>query len=110
MTRHEVIMHAIAKKITWIQTAQICGVTDRQMRRLMRSVERRGYDAVVDHRARTPRRQRIPLATLAQVCALTRERYPRLQRPALLGEAGARAQPEDLLHVDEVDVAGGGLG
>lgn len=76
MTKREVIMRAIAQEITWIQAAHICGVTPRQMRRLKREVERRGYDAVVDHRGRTPRRQRIPLATLEQVCALKRERYP----------------------------------
>ena len=76
MTKREVIMRAIAHEITWIQAAHICGVTPRQMRRLKREVERRGYEAVVDHRGRTPRRQRIPLATLEQVCALKRERYP----------------------------------
>lgn len=76
MTKREVIMRAIAKEITWLQAAHICGMTDRQMRRLKREFERRGYEAVVDHRGRTARRQRIPLATLEQVCALKRERYP----------------------------------
>jgi len=76
MTKHEVLMRAIAKEITWIQAAQICGMSDRQMRRLKREFERRGYEAVVDHRGRTPRRQRIPLATLDRICALKRERYP----------------------------------
>ena len=75
MTKNEVIMRAIAKEITWIQAAHICGVSDRQMRRVKRAFERRGYDGVVDHRGRTPRRQRIPLATLEQVCALKRDRY-----------------------------------
>ena len=75
MTKNEVIMRAIAKEITWIQAAHICGISDRQMRRVKRVFERRGYDGVVDHRGRTPRRQRIPLATLEQVCALKRERY-----------------------------------
>ncbi len=64
MTKHEVLMRAIAKQITWIQAAQICGMSDRQMRRLKREFERRGYEAVVDHRGRSARRQRIPLATL----------------------------------------------
>src|SRR5262245_1537161 len=76
MTKHEVLMRAIAKQITWIQAAQICGMSDRQMRRLKREFERRGYEAVVDHRGRTARRQRIPLATLERACALKRERYP----------------------------------
>jgi len=76
MTKREVIMRAIAREITWIQAAQICGVSDRQMRRLKQAVERRGFDAVVDHRGGTPRRQRIAVATLEQVCVLKRERYP----------------------------------
>jgi len=36
MTRSEVIVRAIAKEITWIQAAWICGITDRHMRRLKR--------------------------------------------------------------------------
>ena len=76
MTKHQVLMRAIAKEITWIQAAQICGMSDRQMRRLKREFERRGYEAVLDHRGRAARRQRIPLATLERVCALKRERYP----------------------------------
>ncbi len=75
MTRREVIMRAIAKEITWIQAAQICGITARQMRRIKRAIERGGVEAVVDQRGRTLRRQRIPLAVLEQVCTLKRERY-----------------------------------
>jgi hypothetical protein len=76
MTRREVIMRAIAKEISWIQAAHICGITPRQMRRLKRQLDRGGFEAVVDHRGRTPRRQRIAVATLEQVCTLKRERYP----------------------------------
>jgi hypothetical protein len=75
MTRREVIMRAIAKEITWIQAAHICGITPRQMRRLKRTLEQRGFEAVVDHRGRIPRRRRIPVATLEQLCTLKRERY-----------------------------------
>jgi hypothetical protein len=76
MTRREVIMRAIAREITWVQAADICGVSARQMRRLKREVERRGFDAVIDQRGRTPRRQRIALATLEEICRLKREEYP----------------------------------
>jgi len=34
MTRNEVIVRAIAGKLTWIQAADICRVSARQMRRL----------------------------------------------------------------------------
>jgi hypothetical protein len=36
MTRNEVIMRAIAGKLTWIQAADICGITARQMRQMRR--------------------------------------------------------------------------
>lgn len=76
MTRREVIMRAIAREITWVQAADICGMSARQMRRLKREVERRGFDAVLDQRGRTPRRRRIAVATLEQICRLKREEYP----------------------------------
>jgi len=34
VTRKEVIVRAIAKELTWIQAADVCGITARQMRRL----------------------------------------------------------------------------
>jgi hypothetical protein len=76
MTKREVIMRAIAREITWLQAADICGVSARQMRRLEREVERRGDEAVVDQRGRTPRRRRIAVTTLEPICVLKREQYP----------------------------------
>lgn len=43
MTRNEVIVRAIAGKLTWIQAAQICGITDRQMRRLNSPLKNAGF-------------------------------------------------------------------
>jgi transposase len=76
MTRNEVMVRAIAKEITWIQAAQICGLTERQMRRLKRRFEERGYDGLVDQRAGIPRRKRIAPEVIEQLCTLKRERYP----------------------------------
>ena len=75
MTRNEVIMHAIAGKLTWIQAADICGVTARQMRRMKRRYEAHGYDGLVDGRGGKPRRKRIAVKTLEELCRLKRERY-----------------------------------
>ena len=75
VTRKEVMVRAIAKELTWIQAAEICGITARQMRRLKRSYERWGYDGLVDGRGGRTRRKRIPLATLEQLCQLRREKY-----------------------------------
>jgi len=75
MTRNEVMMRAIAGKLTWIQAADICGITARQMRRMKRRYEAHGYDGLVDGRGGTPRRKRIAVKTLEQLCRLKRERY-----------------------------------
>jgi hypothetical protein len=75
MTRKEVIVRAIAKQITWIQAAWICGITDRHMRRLKQRYERWGYDGLVDQRGGRPRRKRIALETIERLCALKRQRY-----------------------------------
>jgi hypothetical protein len=75
MTRNEVIVRAIAKEITWIQAAWICGITDRHMRRLKEGYLERGFDGLVDHRGGRSRRKRIALETIEQVCTLKRERY-----------------------------------
>jgi hypothetical protein len=75
MTRNEVIMHAIAGKLTWIQAAEICRITARQMRRMKLRYEARGYDGLVDGRGGKPRRTRIAVKTLEELCRLKRERY-----------------------------------
>ena len=44
--------------------------------RLKQRWERHGYDGLVDYRGGKPRRTRIALATIEQVCTLKRQRYP----------------------------------
>lgn len=75
MMRSEVIVRAIAGDLKWYQAAQICGVTDRQMRRLKRRWEEYGYDGLVDGRSGRPRRRRIPMQTIEKLCELRREHY-----------------------------------
>ena len=75
MTRNEVIVRAIAGELTWIQAAQICGITARHMRRLKERFERRGYDGLVDGRGGRPRRKRIEMKTIEKLCQLKREQY-----------------------------------
>ena len=75
MTRNEVMMHAVAGKLTWLQAADICRITARQMRRMKRRYEAHGYDGLVDGRGGKPRRTRIALQTLEELCRLKREEY-----------------------------------
>jgi len=55
MTRREVI----TKQLSWVQAAEILGISARHMRRLRRKVERWGMSAVMDQRGGRPRRKRI---------------------------------------------------
>jgi len=75
MTRAQVIMKAIQGEITWIQAAQIAGISARQMRRLKTRYEEFGFDGIRDCRGGKPRRKRIPIRTIKRICRLKRESY-----------------------------------
>lgn len=75
MTRKEVIVRAIDGQLTWLQAADILGITPRHLRRLKQAWERRGDDGLQDQRGRTARRRRIPVRVIARLCRLRRERY-----------------------------------
>ena len=75
MKIQEVILRAIAKKITWWQAAEIIGITDRQMRRWHWRYKEYGYDGLLDRRLGKPSPKRVPLAVVEQVFALYREKY-----------------------------------
>jgi len=75
MKLQEVILRAMAKKITWWQAAEIIGISDRQMRRWRERYEEFGYDGLFDRRRGKPSPKRVPLATVEQVLGLYREKY-----------------------------------
>jgi len=75
MKVQEVILRAMAKKITWWQAAEIIGISDRQMRRWRQRYEDFGYDGLFDRRRGKPSPKRVPLATVEQVLGLYREKY-----------------------------------
>jgi hypothetical protein len=62
MKIQEVILRALAKKISWWQAAEIIGVTDRQMRRWHWRYQEYGYDGLLDRRLGKPSPKRVPLA------------------------------------------------
>jgi hypothetical protein len=74
MTRMEVIQKAMEGRITWIQAAEICRMTARNMRRL-----RSRYDGSVaslrDGRAGKFQPASVPEKTVAEICRLKREIY-----------------------------------
>jgi len=75
MKVQEVILRAMAKKITWLQAAHIARMSDRQMRRLRWRYENYGYDGLLDRRRGLPSERRVPLALAEQVLGLYREKY-----------------------------------
>jgi len=75
MKVQEVILRAVAKKITWWQAAEIIGISDRQMRRWRERYEQYGFDGLLDRRRCRPSEKRVPLATVEQVLGLYRDRY-----------------------------------
>lgn len=50
MTRQEVILRAFAKKISWIEAAEILGISARHLRRIKQAYEERGFHALFDGR------------------------------------------------------------
>lgn len=75
MKVQEVILRALAKKITWYQAAEIIGISDRSMRRWHQRYQEYGYDGLFDRRRGQPSPKRVPLAQVEQVLGLYRERY-----------------------------------
>lgn len=75
MKRQEVILRAIAKKITWWQAAEILGISCRQMRRVREQYEEMGYDGLFDRRTGRPSPKRVPLEVVEKVLCLYREQY-----------------------------------
>jgi len=71
----DVILRAMAKKITWWQAAEIIGISDRSMRRWKGRYEEYGYDGLFDRRKGKPSPKRVPLAEAEEVLRLYQERY-----------------------------------
>src|SRR5499433_797642 len=71
----EVLLRAMARKITWFQAAEILGFTDRHVRRIRERYQKFGYDGLLDRRLGRPSPKRVPLATVEQVLGLYRDRY-----------------------------------
>ena len=75
MKLQDVLLKAMAKKITWWQAAEIIGVSDRTMRRWRERLEEEGYSGLADRRKGRPSDKRVPLATAEKVLRLYQESY-----------------------------------
>jgi transposase len=75
MKVQDVMLQAMAKRITWWQAAEILGISDRHMRRWRERYVEEGYNGLLDRRRGKPSRRRVPVATVEKVFALYREKY-----------------------------------
>lgn len=75
MKLQDVLLKAMAKKITWWEAAEIIGVTDRTMRRWRERMEEHGYTGLADRRKGKESDRRVPLAQVEEVLRLYRQVY-----------------------------------
>ncbi len=75
MKVQEVMLQAMAKKISWWQAAEILGISDRHMRRWRERYEEFGFRGLFDRRRGRPSPKRVPVATVERVLGLYRDRY-----------------------------------
>ena len=75
MKIQEVLLRAMARKITWWQAAEILGFSDRHLRRIRERYQEFGYESTFDKRRGQPSPRRVPWATVEKVLALYRDQY-----------------------------------
>src|SRR5712691_5300224 len=75
MKVQEVILRAIGGQISWMQAAEILGISDRTIRRMRFRLETQGYSGLFDRRRQRPSPKRVPVATVEKVLRLYWEQY-----------------------------------
>ena len=75
MKLQDVMLRAMAKRITWYQAAEILGISCRQMLRWQTRFKHEGYEGLFDRRRGVPSPKRVPLETVERVLKLYQEQY-----------------------------------
>jgi transposase len=70
MKLQEVLLRASTGKIKWWQAAELIGISERQMRRWRKRLEKQGYEGLLDRRRGMPSKRRVPKAQAEQVLSL----------------------------------------
>ena len=81
MKVQEVILRAMAKKITWWQAAEIIGISDRQMRRWHERYEEFGFRGLFDRRRGKPSPKKVPLVVVEKWPSDSRHPLPEMPMP-----------------------------
>jgi transposase len=75
MKVQEVIMRAIAGRMSWLEAAEVLRWSPRTLRRWKWRYEKHGYDGLFDRRKRRPSPKRVPMETVQKVLRLYQEKY-----------------------------------
>jgi transposase len=75
MKLQDVMLRAMAKRITWYQAAEILGLSGRQMLRWQTRFKHEGYEGLFDRRRGLPSPKRVPLETVETVLRLYQDEY-----------------------------------
>jgi transposase len=75
MKLQDVILKAMAKKLSWIEAAEVAGMSVRNMQRMRQRYVEYGYDGLFDQRRGKRSMHRIAMETVERVLALYQEKY-----------------------------------
>lgn len=75
MKRQEIILRAYAKKISWIEAAEILGYSARHLRRVREKYEENGFEGLFDGRVGKVSPRRISVEVVERVLGLYRDEY-----------------------------------
>ena len=75
MKLQDVILKAMAKKLTWIEAAEITGLSVRTMQRKRQGYIDYGYNGLFDQRRGKRSYHRVPMETAEKVLGLYRDKY-----------------------------------
>jgi hypothetical protein len=75
MKVQDVMLQAMARKITWWQAAEVLGISDRHLRLWRKRYAEFAFRGLFDRRRGRPSPKRVPVAVVERVLELYRERY-----------------------------------
>ncbi len=101
MKVQEVILRAMAKKITWWQAAEIIGISDRTMRRWRERYEEFGYDGLFDQRRGKPSPETGADGDRGEGAGAVSGAVLRFERAAFSREAEGGTRDRAELHLGE---------
>src|ERR1700689_3051858 len=110
MKLQDVLLKAMAKKISWADAAEIIGVSCRTMRRWRERMEEGGYSGLRDRRKGKASGKRVPLKDSGTGAGAVPGNLPRPEHPALPRKAPRASRDQVELHLGATGTEGRGPG